>query len=188
MNEFNIDYEFYNKNGYDYFILSQIFDVKKKTIINHISKIRRKYPLQKDWIFSNDLNIDGRIQTVINEECFLFMQEVEMKKTKNKIDLEILFFEKRIEHYKTIFNLYEDIFDYNEMNKKEMQKHYNKSVSSINRAVNLAKQYGEIYYDNLKRVIVTEKGIELIEKNLFKKDYSVRLQRKLVELKRGVNN
>ena len=184
MSNFNIDYEFYNKNGYDYFILSQIFNVRKKTLINHISKIRKKYPLQKDWIFTNDLNIDGRIQTVINEECFLFMKEVEMKQTRNKIELEIQFFEERIDYYVSILRLENPILEYEDMNKKQMQKYFNKSMSTINRSISLAKKYGETYYDNSGRIVVTKKGIELIEKNLFKREYSIHLQRKLVELKK----
>lgn len=184
MSDFNIDYEFYNKNGYDYFILSQIFNVRKKTLINHISKIRKKYPLQKDWIFTNDLNIDGRIQTVINEECFLFMREVEMKQTRNKIELEVLFFEKRIAYYERVLELEKQNLNYEDMNKKQMQKYFNKSMSTINRSISLAKKYGETYYDNLGRIVVTKKGIELIEKKLFKREYSIHLQRKLAELKK----
>ena len=118
-------------------------------------------------------------------EAYLWLIHVYFQTEKSQIDADIDFFECRIKAYEELLKIEHNENWWNEdMNIEQMKEYFNRTESSVRKAI---KKMGDSGLDNYKylicnKVVVSKNGIEWICKNVFKQKYLELLEKYKMEL------
>ena len=107
------------------------------------------------------------------------------EKEKSLIDADVEFFETRIKLYEDFLEVERNKNWWNEdMDIKQLEKYFNRTESSIRKAIKKMCDNGFSNYKYLEnnRVIISRKGVEWIGKNVFKQKYLELLEKYKMEL------
>ena len=118
-------------------------------------------------------------------EGYEWIKFVYFEKEKSLIDADVEFFETRIELYENLLKVEHNENWWNEdMNIKQLEKYFNRTESSIRKAIKKMCDNGFSNYKYLEnnRVIISRKGVEWIGKNVFKQKYLELLEKYKMEL------
>ena len=118
-------------------------------------------------------------------EGYYWLLNVYFQKEKSLIDADINFFEDRIKQYEELLKVKHNENWWNEdMTIKQLEEYFNKSNSSIKKAISKMCNSGFCdykYFDNNK-VIISSRGVKWLCKNIFKKKYLELLEKYKMEL------
>ena len=121
-------------------------------------------------------------------EGYYWLLNVYFQKGKSLIDSDVNFFEERIKQYEELLKIEHNDNWWNEdMDIKQLEKYFDKTDSSIRKAI---KKMCDIGFEEYKflinnKVIISKEGVEWICKNVFKQKYLELLENykmKLTEL------
>ena len=118
-------------------------------------------------------------------EAYLWLIHVYFQTEKSQIDADIDFFECRIKAYEELLKIEHNENWWNEdMNIEQMKEYFNRTESSVRKAI---KKMCDSGLDNYKyligdKVVVSKNGIEWICKNVFKQKYLELLEKRKMEL------
>ena len=121
-------------------------------------------------------------------EGYYWLLNVYFQKERSLIDADVNFFEERIKQYEELLKIEHNDNWWNEdMDIKQLEKYFDKTDSSIRKAI---KKMCDIGFEEYKflvnnKVIISKEGVEWICKNIFKKKYLELLEKykmKLTEL------
>ena len=121
----------------------------------------------------------------ILDEGYAWLLQVYFNKEKSLIDADVEFFEDRIKQYEELLKIEHEENWWNEdMNIEQMKEYFNRTESSVRKAI---KKMGDSGLDNYKylignKVVVSKNGIEWICKNVFKQKYLELLEKYKMEL------
>ena len=107
------------------------------------------------------------------------------EKEKSLIDADVDFFETRIKLYEDFLKVeYNENWWNEDMDIKQLEKYFNRTESSIRKAIKKMCDNGFSNYKYLEnnRVIISRKGVEWICKNVFKQKYLELLEKYKMEL------
>ena len=118
-------------------------------------------------------------------EGYYWLLNVYFQKEKSLIDADINFFEDRIKLYEELLKVEKNKNWWNEdMTIKQLEEYFNKSNSSIKKAIRKMCDsgfYDYKYFDNNK-VIISSEGVKWLCKNIFKQKYLELLEKYKMEL------
>ena len=131
-----------------------------------------------------------RSEKVRSRKYFILVEGYEWIKRvyfekKSLIDADVDFFETRIKLYEDILKVEHNENWWNEdMDIKKLEKYFNRTESSIRKAIKKMCDNGFSNYKYLEnnRVIISRKGVEWICKNVFKQKYLELLEKYKMEL------
>ena len=121
-------------------------------------------------------------------EGYEWIKFVYFEKEKSLIDADVEFFETRIELYENLLKVEHNENWWNEdMNIKQLEKYFNRTEYSIRKAIKKMCDNGfsSYKYLNNNKVVISNRGVEWICKNVFKQKYLELLEKykmKLTEL------
>lgn len=118
-------------------------------------------------------------------EGYYWIKFVYFEKEKSLIDADVEFFETRIKLYEDFLKIEHNENWWNEnMDIKQLEKYFNRTESSIRKAIKKMCDNGFSNYKYLEnnRVIISRKGVEWIGKNVFKQKYLELLEKYKMEL------
>ena len=118
-------------------------------------------------------------------EGYEWIKRVYFEKEKSLIDADVNFFETRIKLYEDFLKVEHNENWWNEdMDIKQLEKYFNRSESSIRKAIKKMCDKGFSNYKYLEnnKVIISRKGVEWICKNVFKQKYLELLEKYKMEL------
>ena len=121
---------------------------------------------------------------ILDEGC-KWLEYVYFQKGKKQIDADIDFFENRIKQYEELLKVKHNENWWNEdMTIKQLEEYFNRSNSSIKKAIRRMCDNGfsDYKYLNNNKVIISSIGVEWISKNVFKKKYLELLEKYKMEL------
>lgn len=121
---------------------------------------------------------------ILDEGC-KWLKYVYFQKGKKQIDADIDFFENRIKQYEELLKVKHNENWWNEdMTIKQLEEYFNRSNSSIKKAIRRMCDNGfsDYKYLNNNKVIISSIGVEWISKNVFKKKYLELLEKYKMEL------
>ena len=104
---------------------------------------------------------------------------------KKQIDADVEFFENRIKQYEELLKLQHNENWWNEdMTIKQLEKYFNRSNSSIKKAIRKMCDSGLNNYKYLdkNRVVISNEGVKWLCKNIFKQKYLELLEKYKMEL------
>ena len=118
-------------------------------------------------------------------EGYYWLLNVYFQKERSLIDADVNFFEERIKQYEELLKIEHNDNWWNEdMDIKQLEKYFNKTDSSIRKAI---KKMCDIGFEEYKflvnnKVIISKEGVEWICKNIFKQKYLKLLEKYKMEL------
>ena len=118
-------------------------------------------------------------------EGYYWLLNVYFQKERSLIDADVNFFEERIKQYEDLLKIEHNDNWWNEdMDIKQLEKYFDKTDSSIRKAI---KKMCDIGFEEYKflvnnKVIISKEGVEWICKNVFKKKYLELLEKYKMEL------
>lgn len=118
-------------------------------------------------------------------EGYDWIKYVYFEKDKSLIDADVEFFETRIKLYEDFLKVEYNKNWWNEdMNIKQLEKYFNRAESSIRKAIKKMCDNGFCNYKYLdnNKVVIHNKGVEWICKNVFKQKYLELLEKYKMEL------
>lgn len=118
-------------------------------------------------------------------EGYYWIKFVYFEKEKSLIDADVEFFETRIKLYEDFLKIERNENWWNEdMDIKQLEKYFNRTESSIRKAIKKMCDNGFSNYKYLEnnKVIILRKGVEWICKNVFKQKYLELLEKYKMEL------
>ena len=118
-------------------------------------------------------------------EGYYWLLNVYFQKGKSLIDADVNFFEERIKQYEELLKIEHNDNWWNEdMDIKQLEKYFDKTDSSIRKAIKKMCDSGFEEYKFLvnNKVIISKKGVEWICKNIFKQKYLELLENYKMEL------
>ena len=118
-------------------------------------------------------------------EGYEWIKYVYFEKEKSLIDADVNFFETRIKLYEDLLKVKHNENWWNkDMNIKQLEKYFNRSESSIRKAIKKMSDKGFSNYKYLEnnKVIISSRGVEWICKNVFKQKYLELLEKYKMEL------
>lgn len=118
-------------------------------------------------------------------EGYDWIKFVYFEKEKSLVDADVEFFETRIKLYEDFLKVEHNKNWWNEdMNIRQLEKNFNRTESSIRKAIKEMWDNGFSIYKYLEnnRVIISRKGVEWICKNVFKQKYLEILEKYKMEL------
>ena len=121
-------------------------------------------------------------------EGYYWLLNVYFQKERSLIDADVNFFEERIKQYEDLLKIEHNDNWWNEdMDIKQLEKYFDKTDSSIRKAIKEMCDSGFEEYKFLvnNKVIISKEGVEWICKNVFKQKYLELLENykmKLTEL------
>ena len=121
----------------------------------------------------------------IIDEGYKWLRYVYFQNEKKQIDADVDFFENRIKQYEELLKVNHNENWWNEdMNIEQMKKYFNRTESSIRKAIKRMCNNGFSNYKYLdnNKVIICSKGVEWICKNVFKQKYLELLEKYKMEL------
>ena len=139
-----------------------------------------------DVMLENILLVDGEVKRYyILDEGNKWLRYVYFQNEKKQIDADVEFFENRIKQYEELLKLQHNENWWNEdMTIKQLEKYFNRSNSSIKKAIRKMCNSGFCdykYFDNNK-VIISSEGVKWLCKNIFKQKYLELLEKYKMEL------
>ena len=136
-------------------------------------------------------NCRWRSERVKNKKYFVLIEgyywllNVYFQKERSLIDADVNFFEERIKQYEDLLKIEHNDNWWNEdMDIKQLEKYFDKTDSSIRKAI---KKMCDIGFEEYKflvnnKVIISKEGVEWICKNIFKQKYLELLEKYKMEL------
>ena len=121
---------------------------------------------------------------ILDEGC-KWLEYVYFQKGKKQIDADVEFFENRIKQYEELLKVKHNENWWNEdMTIKQLEKYFNKSNSSIKKAIRKMCDSGLSNYKYLdkNRVVISNEGVKWLCKNIFKQKYLELLEKYKMEL------
>lgn len=118
-------------------------------------------------------------------EGYDWIKYVYFEKEKSLVDADVEFFETRIKLYEDFLKVEHNKNWWNEdMDIKQLEKYFNRTESSIRKAIKRMCNNGFSNYKYLdnNKVIICSKGVEWICKNVFKQKYLELLEKYKMEL------
>lgn len=118
-------------------------------------------------------------------EGYEWIKYVYFEKEKSLIDADVNFFEIRIKLYEDLLKVEHNENWWNEdMDIKQLEKYFNRAESSIRKAIKKMCDNGFSNYKYLdkNKVIISNRGVEWICKNVFKQKYLELLEKYKMEL------
>ena len=118
-------------------------------------------------------------------EGYYWLLNVYFQKERSLIDADVNFFEERIKQYEELLKIEHNDNWWNEdMDIKQLEKYFDKTDSSIRKAI---KKMCDIGFEEYKflvnnKVIISKEGVEWICKNIFKQKYLELLEKYKMEL------
>lgn len=121
----------------------------------------------------------------ILDEGYKWLRYVYFQNEKKQIDADVEFFENRIKQYEELLKVKHNENWWNEdMTIKQLEEYFNRSNSSIKKAIRKMCDsgfYDYKYFDNNK-VIISSEGVKWLCKNIFKQKYLELLEKYKMEL------
>lgn len=161
--------------GYD---IQRRLGYKDKKFKKLIYRIKRRHPNQ-DWFKIRHAQ-NGEDHLMIAVECKMWMDEVYFNKSKYYLDLEIDFFEKRIEFLETELGISHSKRIYTDMTIPDIMFKFQKTRDSVDVAVHkMIKVLGSEakYKINNRMVVIRNYGVRWIYEKYYRKEYLDELER-----------
>ena len=121
---------------------------------------------------------------ILDEGC-KWLEYVYFQKEKKQIDADIDFFENRIKQYEELLKIRHNENWWNEdMTIKQLEEYFNRSNSSIKKAIRRMRDNGfsDYKYLNNNKIIISSRGVKWLCKNIFKQKYLELLEKYKMEL------
>ena len=128
--------------------------------------------------------IDSKKYYILHEG-FLWLEFVYFQKEKSLIDADIDFFKERIKQYEELLNVEHDENWWNEdMNIRELCSYFDRKDITIRKAIKKMCDNGYVEYKYMKddKVVISNKGVGWLCKNVFKQKYLEFLEKRKMEL------